>query len=123
MLSLLLVFEIDVWLRKAKVIRIVSYFAAILYSIGYFTAAFKFVDIYFDLDDQDPSFIQVYYALFIAYNLMMHAGTELGSLVIIFKEISMRYFQLVRGDAGTKTDDVSLSLHDVFSIFSQKKYY
>jgi hypothetical protein len=58
----------------------------------------------------------VYFTLFIAYNLLLHVGTELSNIVIILKEISMEYFQFLSQDAGHDTDDVSLGLHDWYLL-------
>ena len=91
-LGSLLMFEVDSWLSEMKFIRLISLMSAVVYSVVYGFATFKMFENSLDWDKEEPDFLQVYYTLFLAYNLIMNIGTEFANLAIIFKEFSLEYF-------------------------------
>jgi hypothetical protein len=112
----ILVFEVDEWLRHCKFLRMLALQGAVAYTAVYWAGMYQLVVNTHGWTEEEPGFMQVYFVIFVAYNLILNVGTEFSNLVIIIKEISIEYFQFLRDDAGHETDDVSLGLHDWYFL-------
>lgn len=76
-LSVLLVFEVDPWLRHAKFIRFWSLMWAVGFNSLYFLAALKFfymVNGYINTPYGEADWFDVYLCMVIFYNLILHIG-------------------------------------------------
>jgi hypothetical protein len=53
----------------------------------------------------------------VAYNLIFDAFILPLNFILIFKELSMEFFQFLHKNAGTGNDDVSIGLIDITDTF------
>jgi len=91
-LSLLLVFEVDLFIRYMKIIRlavlsqiIVQFFVILLFLARFLTLSFGV----FDEDTDAFSLIEV---MFLGYNLLLYIPIFIIDSVIVIKEVTMEYF-------------------------------
>lgn len=118
-LSIFLVFEMDTWLRRTKFIRFISLMAACLFNFVYLGSAYElFVDLndYINTPYGTASWFDVYMAMVIFYNLVLHVGVFIINWVIMTKEFSLEYFQFL-GIAGGPEDDISLGMHEFAELW------
>jgi hypothetical protein len=121
-LTLPLIFEDKQWLRHAKFIRLISLMSAWVFNIIYFSYAWKLWTIYqgfaSDAENIEPTYFEVFVAMVIVYNLIIHATIMPINTTIIVKEFSMEYYQFlgVADLTGTDSDDVSLGFHEVYEL-------
>ena len=113
MLSIPLIFEIDVYLRHMKWIRNWSFDTALWRFVTYW---FIFTVWMIQTYDPPPWFQKGVFPLmmniFLAYNLIFDAFLLPVDWTIITKELSMEFFQMLKSNAGSDDDDVSLGLVD-----------
>jgi len=115
-LSIGLFWEIEVWIFYMKFIRIFSLISSYLYAIGYITAVVTLFVVLDDLDGVDPNWANVFTAMTISYNLILHAPILPLCFGIALKEFSMEFIQFANDWAGTGQDDWSLGLHNVIDL-------
>jgi hypothetical protein len=68
----MLIFEIDGWLRTGKFLRMLSFSYAAISSCFYFYFLYDVLDHGLGWNKEEPTFLEVYYTLFVAYNLLMN---------------------------------------------------
>ena len=69
-----------------------------------------------DLDGTEIRWVNIYSAMVLSYNLIMHAPILPICLGIAIKEFSMEFIQFVNDYAGTGLDDISLGLHNIVDL-------
>jgi hypothetical protein len=115
--SLPLIFEIDVYLRHMKFFRFLSLAAALVYNIVYFaTIAICYYQIYNPPPWMDYSAFSLFISLFLAYNILFDFLSVPTNIAIITKEISMEFFQVMKGSNISPEDDISLHLGDATHV-------
>ena len=100
--------EVDSWIRNAQVFRLLSFMFAVIWNLVYLFAFLWLSDYIGKWDGREIGTSEMFVAMVIAYNLILHFGILPINFVIIFKELSMEWFQFLNIDAGTDRDDISL---------------
>lgn len=88
-LSIGLFWEIDVWIYWMKFIRIFSLLSSYIYIFGYLFALVTDLIILDDLDGSEIRWANVYSAMVLSYNLILHAPILPICIGISIKEFSM----------------------------------
>ena len=113
--ALPLIYEDQSWLKHAKFIRLLALMSATLYNTIYFLFAWKFWAMIhsFANGDTNPDYFEMFVAMTIIYNLIVHASVVPINVVIMLKEFSMEFYQFLLSPAivGTDKDDNSLGFH------------
>ena len=91
-LSCVLVFEVDDYLVNAKFIRYISLISATIWNTAYIFSFFWLLDYLDDWGDRKIGADEMFIAMCIAYNLIVHFGILPINIVIMIKEFSMKYF-------------------------------
>uniref|UniRef100_A0A7S3IFV7 Uncharacterized protein n=1 Tax=Strombidium inclinatum TaxID=197538 RepID=A0A7S3IFV7_9SPIT len=118
LLSILLVMEIDVWIKYAKFIRLLVLVQAAIHASIYLFFLVRFLFLTFlTVSNTKDDLVTLTEDMFLGYNLLVGLPPLLIDVVIIIKEVSMEFFQFLRDDAGANTDDVSLGFHDWWLLF------
>ena len=109
----MLAFELPIWLRTFRGFRFWSGISAVVYTFAYFVAVFDWYDMLYIIDDKSEyDFVTIFINMFLGFNIVLHVTAIPINFFIIAKEISMHWFQFLRGDAGSETDDISLGWSD-----------
>jgi hypothetical protein len=107
-------------MRHAKFVRLISLTGAFLYNVIYFSFAFEFWKIIegFQANPEDPTYFEIFAAMTIVYNLIIHLSIIPINTTIILKEFSMEFYQFlgVTKITGTDKDDISLGFHEVLEL-------
>ena len=107
--SILLSFELPIWLRTFRGTRFWSFTFAILYNIVYLINIFEWYDMLYIVTDKSTyDFATIFINMCLGYNIVLHSTVIPINTFIITKELSMHWFQFLRDDAGTKKDDISI---------------
>ena len=120
-LSLLLVFEIDDWIKYFKFIRFASLISGALYIAIWLAFLIELFNLVYDWTGVHDDLQKAFVAMTISYNLIIHMSIIPIILVITIKEGSMELFQFANDLAGTELDDTSLGFHnlvDMLQIFN-----
>jgi len=107
--TLPLVAEFEVYLRRMFFIRAFSLISAWVYNIAYFIMlADWFFNIYALTDEkiEELGALDMLMNMFFIYNSILHSGIVIVNFVIIFKEIELEFYQLVK---GSMTEEYALS--------------
>lgn len=111
--SIMLAFELPIWLRVFRGMRFWSAAAAVIYSVVYIVNIFEWYDmLYFVEDKSTYDFVTIFMNMCLGYNIVLHSTVIPINLFIVFKEISMGFFQFLKSDAGTENDDISIGWGD-----------
>lgn len=116
-LSIGLIWEIEIWIYYMKFIRIFSLLSAYLYMILYAGALVTLFVILDDLDGSEITWVNMFSVMVLSYNLILHAGILPINLGIAAKEFSMEFIQFVNDWAGSGLDDWSLGMHNIIDLF------
>ena len=90
--SMLLVLEVDVWLRWAKMTRFFSLMLAIFYNVIFGLSVLKGFDLNYHWSSSTTTPVDIFLFLFIIYNTICHMHLFASNFVIIIKEFSMEFF-------------------------------
>ena len=104
------------WIYWMKFVRIFSLISSYLYLFGYLFMLVTDLIIMDDLDGTEIRWVNIYSAMVLSYNLIMHAPILPICLGIAIKEFSMEFIQFVNDYAGTGLDDISLGLHNIVDL-------
>ena len=115
--SLLLVFEVDFFIKYMKFIRLIFLSNSALFIFIFFAFLGKFLwqILMFDSAAQPDLFTMVE-TMLIGYCILLNFPMVIIDLLIILKEVSLEYFQLWSINAGTNKDDISLGFHDLILL-------
>ena len=101
----MLAFELPIWLRTFRVTRFWSFILATTYTFVFAVTALEWWDMLYIVNDKTKyDFVDIFINMCLGYNIILHFTIIPICLFIVIKEISMEYFQFLRGDAGTDTD-------------------
>jgi len=118
--AFMLAFELPIWLVSFRVFRFWSFVLAITYNFIFFCLALEWWDMLYIVSDKTKyDFVDIFINMCLGYNIILHFTIIPINLFIIGKEISMEYFQFLRGDAGTESDNISLSEDDYYRDYYQ----
>lgn len=107
-----------------KLLRFISIFSAALYIIVYLVIMIVFlVQINNPPDFKKFDAVDSLMTCFIAYNLIFDWLGIPVSILLIWKEITMEFFQFLKHNAGEETDDVSLHLLDILDAGLMLLYF
>ena len=109
LLTLPLVDELEYYLRRMFFLRMGSVIAAWLYNIAYLTMlADWFYNVYGLTDEkiEELGALDMLMNMFFIYNSILHSGIVIVNFVIIFKELELEFYQMIK---GSMTDDYALS--------------
>lgn len=116
--SFMLAFELPIWLVSFRVFRFWSFVAATAYNFIFFCLAMEWWDMLYIVSDKSHyDFVDIFINMCLGYNIILHFTIIPINFFIIGKEISMEYFQFLRGDAGTDTDNISLRKDDYYRTY------
>jgi hypothetical protein len=110
--------ELPIWLKHFKLIRFVSFIAAILYNIAYFLSFLKFYSMVRWEDKDFETFSDIFIALAIVYNCLIHISIVPINILIVIKGLSMEVVQFGNDVAGTSHDKLSLSSSDLLQMLN-----
>jgi len=108
--TLPLVGEFEFYLRRMFFFRVGSLLSAIFYNFTYFfMLADWFYNIYGLTDEKIEKLgaLDMLMNMFFIYNSILHSGIVIVNNVIIFKEIELEFYQLVK---GSMSEDYALSV-------------
>lgn len=96
-LTIPLIYEVQAWLKHAKFIRLISLAWALFYNTVYVAFAVKFWQIIKQFEanklvDEDITYFELFVAMGIVYNLIIHLPIIPMNLIIIVKEFSMEFY-------------------------------
>lgn len=110
-------------MRHAKFIRLISLVWALLYNTVYFSFGYKLYDIIKQFQqnamaEEKTTYFEIFVAMTVVYNLILHLSVVPINLTIIIKEFSMEFYQFlgVPDLVGTDKDDISLGFHEIFDL-------
>ena len=113
--SALLAFELPIWLVTFRVFRFWSFIFAVTYNFVFTMMALEWWDmLYITADKTKYDFVDIFINMVLGYNMVLHFTIIPINFFIIIKEISMEFFQFLRGDAGSDTDNISLTYEDYY---------
>lgn len=112
-ISLIVVFEVPLFLEHLKLLRLFSFTLAIIYNIIYIAFAVE-TNKLFKLEEFTKA--DVLLVFFLVYNLVMNGGNVILSGAIIAKEISLEFLQM-GNDAVGGDGDYSLGLTDIWMFW------
>ena len=117
-LSIILVAEVDFFLKYMKIIRWISVGAASLYVLSGTIGAFWIIAL-FKHWVKTTTMVDLFLMMMIFYTSTIQFPFFITSLGIIVKEISMEFWQILKSAKGSD-DDISLNLSDldVLNLFS-----
>jgi len=116
--SVMLAFELPIWLLTFRVTRFWSFVLATVYNFVFFTLALEWWDMLYIVNDKTKyDFVDIFINMCLGYNIVLHFTIIPINVFIIAKEISMEYFQFLRGDAGTENDHISLDYDDYWDYY------
>jgi len=72
-----------------------------------------------DWGGRDVGIDEVFVAMVISYNMIIHIGILPINIAIIAKEISMKFFQFLNHKAGTSSDTIELNSADAVDELEQ----
>jgi hypothetical protein len=110
--AVVIVFEEPTVLLYHKTERSVSFVSGVFYDVVYGIAATKAYYMLFKEDKKDIDYIWVMWLFFILYNLIMNFPTFFVNVVIILKEVSLEFFQLLTKTVGGELKPYSLGEAD-----------
>lgn len=111
--SIMLAFELPIWLRTFRGFRFWSSAAAIMYTVAYLVMVFDWYDMLYIVDDMSEyDFVTIFINMFLGFNIVLHSTVIPINIFIVAKEISMHWFQFLKADAGTENDDISIGWDD-----------
>ena len=114
LLLLPLIFEIDVWLRHAKDLRMFSLMCATIFMVMWLSVfGFWYLEIYYPPSWMKYDVIDLFVNLFFAYNVIFDSLAVPASFAIIVKELSLEFFQFLKKDTQAEEDNLSLNLIDI----------
>ena len=87
MLSVPIIFEIPVWLKHAKLIRMISLQSALVWNILFFLFYKRAIGMIKKSAEEESDFVDVFEVLMIWYNIVLHGPIFLMNIAIIIKEI------------------------------------
>lgn len=91
--SIMLAFELPIWLRTFRGSRFWSAVAAIVYNIVYLVNVFEWYDmLYIVMDKSQYDFVTIFVNMCLGYNIVLHSTVIPINIFIIAKEISMHWF-------------------------------
>ena len=100
--SIMLAFELPIWLRTFRGSRFWSGMAAIAYTVVYLANLFEWYDMLYIVKDKSTyDFVTIFINMCLGYNIVLHSTIIPINLFIVTKEISMHFFQFLKPGAGT----------------------
>ena len=115
--------EVDAYLEHSKLDRALSYLSAIVYTFVFVYAFLWLLDYIDDWGDRQIGIDELFVAMTISYNMIIHIGILPINIAIIAKEISMKYFQFLNYKAGTNSDKIELNEGDVIDEWNEDVKY
>ena len=91
LMSIPLALELPIWLKHFKVIRLMSLYSGIVYTFVYLLSFLKFYSMVKWEDKDFETYSDIFIALFLVYNLLVHASIIPINIVIALKESSMEF--------------------------------
>ena len=91
--SIMLAFELPIWLRTFRTTRFWSFVFATVYNLVFFTLALEWWDMLYVVNDKSSyDFVDIFINMCLGYNIVLHFTIIPVNTFIIVKEISMEYF-------------------------------
>ena len=115
--SVIISLEWPWFMKNTRIIRLLFFAGAVIYNTIYTYFIFEYFNITEWTEKKDYNAMQMGVAMYMVYNLILHSGNVIINLFVILKEISLEFFQLLRDDAGTKSDDISIGFFDIERMF------
>ena len=84
------------------------------YNLVFYFCIFEWYDmLYLITDKTSYDFFTVYVNMLLGFHIVLHFPTVILNNMIMFKEITMEFFQFLNPKAGTQEDEVSLGVKDL----------
>lgn len=115
--------EFEFYLRRMFFFRVFSLLAAWWYNFAYFfMLADWFYNIYGLNDDkiEELGALDMLMNMFFIYNSILHSGIVIVNFVIIFKEIELEFYQLVK---GSMSEDYALSVDLAYESLDEDLWF
>ena len=91
-MSLLVIFEIDLWIKNLKWLRFLATASGYVYNFVWLLFFVKFLDILQDWDGEKELMSKMFMAMVLSYNLILNACVLPINFAMALKEFSMEYF-------------------------------
>ena len=92
-ISVLLAFELPIFMDAFVVVRVFAVALAIVYNVLYFLGLFEWLDMLYLVTDKSAyDFVTVYINMLLGYNIVLHSTVIPVTLFIIIKEVSLLFF-------------------------------
>lgn len=91
-------FEFVFYLRHMKILRYVSWLAALIYNTFYYAFLITWLFEIYSMTPEDYNNIQpldILWNMFFIYNTILHAGNAIVGNAILLKEFELEFFTLV----------------------------
>lgn len=99
--SVLVAFEIPIFLRAFRGTRIMNVCFSFLYTVIYLLLVLEWFLMIYVYDATNYDLSDLLFNMLLGYNMLLHSSVIPINLVIMIKEVSMEFFQFMREDAGT----------------------
>jgi len=107
--SVLEAFELPVFLSAFKVVRTIAFISAWMYVISFIVGAAEWANMLYVVQDKSGyDFGTVYINMLLGYNIVLHFEIIPVCLFVIFKEITMEFFEFL-----SPTNSEALSTNDL----------
>ena len=95
--SIMLAFELPIWLRTFRGSRFWSSVAAVVYTVIYVANIFEWYDMLYIVQDKSSyDFATIFINMCLGYNIVLHSTIIPINIFIITKEITMQWFQFLK---------------------------
>lgn len=91
-MSVFLIWEMPIFMRHAKLFRLISLVAGVVYNILYFTSVADFLILLFKQDKETIDIFYLMSAMFFGYNIVLHFPITIVNTAIFVKEIFLEMF-------------------------------
>lgn len=116
-LSVFVVWEMPIYMTRCKLIRFISFVAAIVYNFLYFSSCADFWALLFYYDKDKFDIFYLMEAMFFGYNIVLHFPITIVNGMIIIKEIMLEMFQMSAKRHGHNYN-LALGMYEILDFWS-----
>lgn len=118
------IYELDFMIRHLKFFRFLNLMQAVFFLLEYLGGMGVWIfEVYNPPSWTNFDLVYLYSNMMVASILMLDTWTLPVNVVLIVKELSMEFFQFLKKNAGTSSDDVSLGLVDITDFFVTLSFF
>ena len=118
------IYELDFMIRHLKFFRFLNLMSAVFFLFEHYGMWTVWIwQTYNPPKWTNFDYVFLFANMFTAYNLILDTWAVPVNFIWVVKEISMEFFQFLKKNAGTASDDVSLGLVDITDFFVSLSFF